>query len=667
MKNNLFTFCIFAFLLVFAIVQPALAASDDKKIVNNKSSANQTAHKSVPKSVHKVVQPKNPCPCIVFRLDDIQEFYLDNAQMKVMDLFQKKNASLSIGVIGYDLHLDTKLVSYLKNNFKSGRVSIEIANHGWKHEDFASLSLSQQVTLMNKTNQELIKTLGKKPHVFITPFNLYNNDTLKAIKQTKMSVISAGISDTTKFITVKGNIVANKDSFGLYHVPAMTDFQVDIGNETHWTSIPKDKIIASIDSHISKYGYSVVLLHPQNFAVLVNGQYTDTIDKKSLDELASIIDYAKSKKIKITTLSDIAGLKHVNITPLKKTLKTTPVSKPNTTTSPKISTITVSKTNITSVSKVDDTTNSKNNTTPVSKYFPATPLPSRISSYIEPNGSLTLNVKRPDGDRVGAYAMSLQIYRDFDLNPYENITSVSENPYTIPALPMFHQYKIKTFVGGMLSSTNLVTLDNPEQDLDINIPDGGSMLVSVYYNDGQTPIPGASVSVRSQDNKTRDTGITDPDGLAPRFYLPSTTNYGDYYVTDAKINNHLIFSSNPVTLQPGDANTIKLVAPWPPIIQNLVTVKVYNQTKLLSLYGQTFAVDLYDDKGNKLVESPINIHGEAHFWSMKTGDYVFKVVNTSSGELLGNLVATLDGTQNNFDLIIQKHLAAVKGDLGKNL
>ena len=52
---------------------------------------------------------------------------------------------------------------------------------------------------------------------------------------------------------------------------------------------------------------------------------------------------------------------------------------------------------------------------------------------------------------------------------------------------------------------------------------------------------------------------------------------------------------------------------------------------------------------------------------MKPSDYVFKVVNTNSGEILGNLVATLDGTKNNFDLIIQKHLAVIKVGSEKNI
>jgi peptidoglycan/xylan/chitin deacetylase (PgdA/CDA1 family) len=635
MKKNLVTFCIFAFFLVFAIVQPALAASYDNKIktMNSTLSENQTK-KSILKAIPKVVSPKNTCPCIVFRLDDIQEFYLSDVQIKTMDVFQKKNASLSIGVIGYHLPLDAKLVSYLKNNLKSGHAPIEIANHGWKHENFASLSLSQQVSLMNKTNQELVKTLGIRPHVFITPFNLYNNDTLKAVKQTKMSVISAGIFNEEKFVTTKGNIVANKDLLGLYHVPSMTDFQVNIGNETYWTSIPKNKVIASIDSHISKYGYDVVLLHPQNFAVIVNGQYANTADKKYLDELTSIIDYAKSKHIKITTLSDIAGLDHTNAKPVKK----------------------ISQTTFTSKSKVAH----------ISKHSAIVNL-SRTASYVEPNGTLELNMKYFNGDRVGAYALSLKIYRDFDLTPYKEIKSISENPYVITSLTMYHQYKIMTFVGGMLSSTNLVTLDTPEQDLEVNIPDGGSMQVSVYYNDGQTPIPGANVFVKSQDNKTRDTGIADTGGLVSRFYLPSTNISENYYVVDAMINKHLTFSSSPMTLQPGSANDIRLIAPWPPVIQNLVTVKVYNQTKLLPLHGQPYAVDMYDDKGNKLVESSINLRGEGYFWSMKTGDYVFKVVNVNSGEILGNLVTTLDGTKNNFDLMIYKHSTTQKGDLGKNL
>lgn len=640
-------------------MQPALAISSKVPTSNQTLPvSNQTLTKSVPKTVPpKVVPQKGSCPCIAFRLDGVQGSYLSDVQMKVMDVFQKKNASLSIGVIGLNLTLDKKLVPYLKNNLKPGHAPVDVTNLGWKHENFASLGLSQQIALMNKTNQELVKTFGKKPNVFIAPYDAYNNDTLKAIKQLKMNTISSGIWAEDKFITTKGKIVANKDSLGLYHVPYMTNFQIDNGNESSWTGVTKNKIISNIDSHISKYGYDVLLLHPQNFAVFANGKYVNTVNKIYLDEIASIIDYAKSKHMQIVTLSDIAGLDHTNTKSVTTASKIVPVSKP----------IIASTTPTTTpVSKSTSVFTPKSATTPVSvplpevsisKFLEATQ-PSKVLAFVEQNGSLTMNLKYIAGDRVSASQTSLKIYRDFDRTPYMQLQSLSRNPYTVTSLPLFHQYKIETYVGGMLSSTNLVTLDKPEQDLDVNIPNGGSVLVSVYYSDGQTPITNASVSIRSQDNKTRETGITDPDGLVSKFYLPSTIAYGNYYVVNAQINNHLKFSSTPITLQPDDGNEVKLIAPWPSVIQNLVTVKVYNQTKLLSSYGKPYAVDMFDDKGNKLAESPINIHGEGYFWSVKTGDYVFKVVNTTSDRVLGNLIATLDGTKNNFDVVLQENAFA---------
>ena len=625
-------------------MQPALAISPGNSSVNTntKSVVTTLPILSKPATVNSLstvnaVSSKNTCPCIVFRLDGVQGSYLSDIQMKIMDVFQKKNASLSIGITGYNLTQDSKLVSYLQNNLKPGHTAIEMANHGWRHEDFATLGLSQQITLMNKTNQELNKIFGKKPNAFLVPYGMYDNDTLKAIKQLKMNVISSSMWGEDKFVLVKGKITANKDSLGLYHVPSMTEFESDTGNETYWTNIPKDRVIDSINSHITKYGYDVFLIHPQNFATLVNGQYINTVDTTHLDELASIIDYVKSKHIHISTISEIAGLDRASVSPVVK-----PIVK-SVATTPKPVNATVSKPS----SDVD-----------VSNSVDLTEQP-KVVKYVEPNGSLTMNVQYPSADPANARMLSMKIYRDFDTKPYMELPTVSDNPYTV-TLPMYHQYKIQTFVNSMLSSVNLVTLDSGNQNIDVNIPWGGTILVSAYFDDGQTPISGASVSIRSQDNKTRATGVTDSDGSATRFSLPSTNDDSNYYIIDVKINNHLTFSSDHVTLQPESINKIKLVAPWHSMIENLITVKVYNQTKVLPSNGQTYAVQMYDDQGNKLSESPVNIHGEGYFWSMQVGDYVFKVVKASNGTVLGNMFVTVDGTKNNFDMTIQNHASTAK-------
>ena len=638
-RKPLFVSSIFTILLIFSVMQPALAISSGNygTATNTKSVATILPVLSTPTTTNNVstntVIDKSTCPCIVFRLDDVQGLYLSDIQMKIMDVFQKKNASLSMGIIGYNFTQDGKLVSYLQNNLKPGHAAIEIANHGWRHENFATLGLSQQVTLMNKTSQELNKVFGKKPNVFVAPYGVYDDDTLKAMTQLKMNVISSGMWSEDKFVLAKGKITANKDSFGLYHIPSMTEFQSDTGNETYWTNIPKDRVIESINSHITKYGYDVFLIHPQNFATLVNGQYVNTVDKTHLDELASIIDYVKSKHIHISTISDIAELDRASVSSVVKPIAYTP--KPvNTTVSKSSSDVDVSN-------SID---------------FQEQP---RVVKYVEPNGSLTMNVQYPSGDPVNARMLSMKIYRDFDTKPYMELPTISENPYTV-TLPMYHQYKIQTLVNDMVSSVNLATLDNQNQNIDVNIPWGGTILASVYFHDGQTPISDANISIRSQDNKTRATGVTDSDGSVTRFSLPSTNADGNYYIIAVKINSHLTFSSDPITLPPGSINKIKLVAPWHSMVENLITVKVYNQTKVLPSNGQTYAVEMYDDQGNKLSESPVNIHGEGYFWSMQVGDYVFKVVKSSNGTVLGNMFVTVDGTKNNFDMTIQNHASTTK-------
>ena len=212
-NKSIFVFSIFALLLIFSVMQPALAISPGNGGVNTsiKSGVIISPVLSKPVTVNSIsttntVSDKNTCPCIVFRLDDVQGSYLSDIQMKIMDEFQKKNASLSIGIIGYNLTQDGKLVSYLQNNLKPGHAAIEVANHGWRHEDFAAMGISQQTTLMNKTNQELNKMFGKKPNVFLVPYGMYNDDTLKAIKQLKMNVISSSIWSEDKFVLAQGKI-----------------------------------------------------------------------------------------------------------------------------------------------------------------------------------------------------------------------------------------------------------------------------------------------------------------------------------------------------------------------------------------------------------------------------------------------------------------------------
>lgn len=68
------------------------------------------------------------CNCVAFRLDDIQDYFLNQVQVEVMEAFDRRNASLTVGVIANYFGDDPAIVSYVKG--RAGDPSFEVANHG---------------------------------------------------------------------------------------------------------------------------------------------------------------------------------------------------------------------------------------------------------------------------------------------------------------------------------------------------------------------------------------------------------------------------------------------------------------------------------------------------------------------------------------------------------
>src|SRR5438445_9312359 len=74
------------------------------------------------------------CQCVAFRFDDIQDYWLNNVQTKVIDTFQQKNASLTIALIANYLGNDQKLENFINERDQKKYTKIEVANHGLNHE-----------------------------------------------------------------------------------------------------------------------------------------------------------------------------------------------------------------------------------------------------------------------------------------------------------------------------------------------------------------------------------------------------------------------------------------------------------------------------------------------------------------------------------------------------
>ncbi|WP_133121014.1 polysaccharide deacetylase family protein [Candidatus Nitrosotalea bavarica] len=275
-----------------------------------------------------------------------------------------------------------------------------------------------------------------------------------------------------------------------------------------------------------------------------------------------------------------------------------------------------------------------------------------IPAYADTTGSVAVTLTYTNGDTADYWPVSLKIYQDFNQTSYKEIVSLSGNPFNIVSLPIGHQYKIEAYANGMYSSVNYVNLQQPHQDITIKLPLPGGMRANVFYDDGVTPISNATVYVSAQDNKTWAHSPVDINGKTMRFWLEPTTVQNDFYIADVKIGNNLTYSQSPILLLPGIPQEIKIITNWPPVINTLITVNILDtQLHHVSSSNGDFVVDLYDNSGNKISQSPVTTRGVAYFSNLKVGDYLFKAIEKSDNLEWGTSQITLDGSKFSFDIV----------------
>src|SRR5205085_264247 len=78
------------------------------------------------------------CRCIVFRMDDIQDYWLNSVQVAVMNLFLSKNQSLSLGLIMHIAGNDSTIVDKVNEGFHKGLFELDL--HGWDHINYTQLN-----------------------------------------------------------------------------------------------------------------------------------------------------------------------------------------------------------------------------------------------------------------------------------------------------------------------------------------------------------------------------------------------------------------------------------------------------------------------------------------------------------------------------------------------
>ncbi|MGD8708316.1 MAG: polysaccharide deacetylase family protein [Nitrosopumilaceae archaeon] len=235
------------------------------------------------------------CNCVAFRLDDIQDFFLNEVQMDLIDLFLENDVKLTIGVIGGEIGNDQKLTSFLKYN--KDNPYLEFANHGWKHEDFAQLSKINQEQLMMQTNDKILNLFGRENTLFIPPLNSVNKDTLLALNSLHFTHYSSEIDFVKPSIYIHGK--------KLYSVPETAQTGKLDKEKTNFTGLSHQSTLRQIDESLEKYGYAVVTLHPQEFSNFYDGAYHNEINVDQFKELKLLLSKLKSKDVRVTFITEM--------------------------------------------------------------------------------------------------------------------------------------------------------------------------------------------------------------------------------------------------------------------------------------------------------------------------------------------------------------------------
>ena len=271
-------------------------------------------------------------------------------------------------------------------------------------------------------------------------------------------------------------------------------------------------------------------------------------------------------------------------------------------------------------------------------------------AYGEESSSLQIEVKYTNGDRIDAYQTNYVIYQDSDKNPFLE-KKLETNPETV-TLPKDHRYKVEVYVNGMFSEVGYIELKNSLEKLEVNIPLPGGLKFNVFFEDGETPIDGATVIIKSHDGQEQKVGKTDDLGQTMRYWLQSTNLKDDFYVVEVYFDEFLLTSVSNIKIHQGIAQEQKIIVPIPSTVEDLLVFYLHDteSNKILKNNGN-YSVMLTNQKNIHLVESISGSKGEIYFSNLVSGIYTASVLKDGEIDpLWRDLRIIISGKENEFNL-----------------
>ena len=249
------------------------------------------------------------CNCVVFRMDDIQDYWIQEGQITPMDVFISKNQSLTLGLIMNAIGNDEKIINKVRQG--NDRGLFELAINGWNTTDYTKLSQNEQEYSLELANQKMQMLFGNTSDIFIPPEGSFDNSTIKAMNRNNIEILSSSIYAEDNFNEGKSRVIADagiaNKTDGVFHLPNTISFKYYTGNM--WIKNSIENILSNITQDLEKHGYSVIALRPQHFMkVDSNGDLTNSLDKGEVEDLSRLIDSILLRHGNITSFSKLLGM-----------------------------------------------------------------------------------------------------------------------------------------------------------------------------------------------------------------------------------------------------------------------------------------------------------------------------------------------------------------------
>ena len=236
---------------------------------------------------------KIDCNCVAFKIDNIQDFWLNDVQNKLIETFSKNKVPVTISILGKFFGSDPKIVDFLKQEIQNSKNHISVAIRGWELVDHSEYGVEEQSSSIDETNKQLIKKLGIKSTIFSPPFGKFNDNTLNALKQNDISYITATVStDTANFKSRPIHIPET------YYLPNLLD------DDPFLQGTVVEKMITKIKDQQNKFGYALINTQPSDFAVR-DGEFKNEVNLDRMKLFEDLILEIKNNNMKIILLEDI--------------------------------------------------------------------------------------------------------------------------------------------------------------------------------------------------------------------------------------------------------------------------------------------------------------------------------------------------------------------------